>query len=62
MGVEISNRKSKDLAQAIRNKTTREAFHNDPDKHRNFNHQDPVGEKVIRRVMAVMYGYEPEPV
>ncbi|GAA1453378.1 hypothetical protein ACFP47_09435 [Nesterenkonia lacusekhoensis] len=61
-GERISNRKSKALAQAIIDKTSRDQWHHNTDNFKNFNHTDPVGEKVVRRVMAMLAGYEPEPI
>lgn len=62
VGAVVSNRRSKVLAQAIINATSREEWHHNPDSYRTFMHSDPVGEKVVRRVMAAMAGYEPEPI
>ena len=62
VGAVVSNRRSKVLAQAIMDRRSRDEWHHNPDNHRNFNHQDPVGEKVIRRVMAQLAGHEPEPI
>lgn len=62
VGEQVSNRRSKALAQAVIDKTTRDEWHHNPDNHRNFVYTDPVGEKVVRRVMAIMAGFEPEPI
>lgn len=56
---EVSNRRSKVLAQALINQHMPEADHR-PDNYRPYAHLDPVGEKVVRRVMAMLGGHVPE--
>lgn len=66
MGHRISNTRSKIIAQGVingmdRKQYQRENFY-DEDNYRSTVFSDPVGELVVRRVMAVLNGLEPEPI
>lgn len=66
MGARVSNTRSKIMAQAVineldRKQYQREANYNE-DNYRSTTFSDPVGEKVIRRVLAVLAGRTPEPI
>lgn len=66
VGARVSNTRSKIMAQAVineldRTQYQREANYNE-DNYKSFTYGDPVGEKVIRRVMAILAGHTPEPI